>query len=341
MYKLCTIICILLFSIHIQLPYNYNTTASAITSDLEKANFRVGKHADFTRVVLTVPSNEILKNTSLSLTESKLIKITFLQPLILTFNKSGVEEKIPVGEGFIQLTSEIKVLPGTNFCLIQAEKIESYKLSKINDPPRLIIDIYTHKEKVPIETPKPTISTTDISLKRSFSTFLIDAGHGGYDKGIHDDKNREKDIALTISKEIAHKLSTKNKKAFLTRKADQRLSIKDRINFINSKSPDILISIHLSSSDEGYIYTYEDNKTSENTKNKIANDIALNLINNLNKDIGINLKQDKLPLPILMHVKPIALLIELPHFRNFTYDKKTVDKLVNAIIKSLTLSPEN
>ncbi len=340
MYKKCSILTLLFVSIYIQLAFDYKAYANITKADFEKANLNVGKHAEFIRIVLAVPSEEIAENISVLLTDSKLIKIVFSQPLVLTFNRSGVEQKIPAGEGFFEITKEIKALSGTNFCLIQAENLENYKLTKMTSPPRIVIDIYTYRDKSITEPAKPSIISPDVPIKRSFSTFVIDPGHGGHDKGINDENNREKDIVLNISKEMARMLTAKNKKVFLTRKADQRRLIKDRISFANSKSPDLFISIHISSHDEGFVYTYtnEGNKTPNDIKSKIENDIAINLINNIKKDSGLNLRHERLPLPLLMHIRSPALFIELPHFRNFSYDKKETERLVNAIIRSLTLT---
>ncbi len=322
----------------------HKANAAQSSDDFEKVSLRVGRHAEFMRIVLTASSEEITKNVSVSLTDSKLIKVAFLQPLTLTFTKSGAEQSIPKGEGFIEITKEIKILAGTNFCLIQVEKIDNYKLSKMNAPPRIVIDAYILQDKRTPEPVKPSVSTTEGSIKRSFSSYVIDPGHGGYDKGIYDEKNREKDIVLNISKEIAQILSTGGKKAFLTRKGDQRVSIKERTALANARSSDIFISIHMSSQPEGFVYTYapKNDNPSDDPRDKIVNDVAANLINSIKKDLGLSIRHERLPLPLLKQVRSPALLVELPHFKSFSYDKKNSEALIKAIIKGLALtSPPN
>lgn len=344
MCKKFLIINLLFFFIYFQLACEHKANAANLSSDFEKVSLKVGKHAEFMRIVLTASSEEITKNASVFLTDSKLIKVAFLQPLILTFTKSGVEQSIPKGEGFVEITKEIKILAGTNFCLIQVEKIDNYKLSKMNAPPRIVIDAYTLQDNRIAAPVKPSAATTETPVKRFFSSFVIDPGHGGYDKGIYDENNREKDIVLNISKEIAQILSAGGKKAFLTRKRDHRISIKERIALTNAKSPDIFISIHMSSQAYGLIYTYapKDDNPSDDPRDRIINDVAANLINSIKKDLGLNMKHERLPLPLLKQVKAPALLIELPHFRNFSYDKKNREALIKAIIRGLALtSPAN
>lgn len=342
MCKKFLIINLLFFLIYFQLVCEHKANAANLSSDFEKASLRVGRHAEFIRIVLTVPSEEIAKNISVSLTDGNLIKVTFTQPLILTFTKSGSEQSIPKGGGFVEVAKEAKILAGTNFCLIQVEKIENYKLLKMNSPPRVVIDAYTFQDKRISEPAKPSDATPEVFSKRSFNSFVIDPGHGGYDKGIYDENNREKDIVLNISKEMAQTLLAGGKKAFLTRKADQRISIKDRISLVNARSPDILISVHISSQDEGFIYTYtpKDDNPSDDPKSNIVNDVAANLANNIKKDLGINISHKRLPLPLLKQVRSPALLIELPHFRNFSYDKKNREALIKTIIKGLALTSQ-
>lgn len=344
MCKRFLIINLLFFLIFFQLVCEHKANAANLSSDFDKVSLRVGRHAEFMRIVLTASSEEITKNASVSLTDGKLIKVAFLEPLILTFTKSGAEQSIPKGEGFVEITKEIKILAGTNFCLIQVEKFDNYKFSKMNAPPRIVIDAYTLHDNRIAAPVKPSVATPETPVKRLSTSFVIDPGHGGYDKGIYDENNREKDIVLNISKEIVRILSVGGKKAFLTRKGDQRISIKERITLANAKSPDIFISIHMSSQAEGFIYTYapKDDNPSDDPRDRTVNDVAANLINNIKKDLGLNIRRERLPLPLLKQVSSPALLIELPHFRNFSYDKKNSEALIKAIIKGLALtSPAN
>jgi N-acetylmuramoyl-L-alanine amidase len=79
---------------------------------------------------------------------------------------------------------------------------------------------------------------------------VIDPGHGGYDYGLVSQDAREKDAALILAKDLGNAFTKKGMAVFITRKADQNASLTDRINFSNSKNPDLFISLHSSSADK-------------------------------------------------------------------------------------------
>ncbi|MCL4490968.1 MAG: N-acetylmuramoyl-L-alanine amidase [Nitrospirae bacterium] len=59
---------------------------------------------------------------------------------------------------------------------------------------------------------------------------------------------------LSFAKELAAALDRNGCKAFLTRRSDSYLSIKDRIKRINRYTPDIAVSIPVSSRNEFALY---------------------------------------------------------------------------------------
>lgn len=317
--------------------------ASPAQTDTEKVLVRAAKHDDFTRIVFTL-SEESFKNVSVTTTNEKLVKVSFPSPVTLVLYQQGAERIIMRGEGFIEIIKGLKIIAGSHFCLLQIDKFDHFKLSRLNAPPRIVIDAYyklDHLSKPVL--PKPSLQQPEALLKKTFGSFVIDPGHGGYDKGIYDENNREKDITLNISKDMAQILSKGGKKVMLTRKADQRLSIKERIILANTIAHDIFLSIHISANDECIVYTYEHkaDDAQVNGKNRISEDIAGSLINTLRKEFTFNIRQEKLPLPILKGVSAPALLIELPHFNHFSYDKKNIETLIKSIIKGLAVTPVN
>lgn len=309
----------------------------------ERVVVRAGKHPDFIRIVFTLSEDTFKKSTVIT-TDEKLIKVNFVHPVTLISSQQETEKIITKGEGFFEIIKGIKVMAGSNFCLIQLEKFNNFKLSRLNAPPRIVIDAYHSSETLLKQAPlKPALQQTEATIKKTFGSFFIDAGHGGYDKGIYDENNSEKDTTLKISKEMAQILISKGKKAMLTRKADQRLSIRERIALANTQAHDIFLSIHISASDECIIYTYAPKveNPSDTGKTKISEEIAGNLMNTLRKDFTFKIRHEKLPLPILKSVPAPALLIELPHFTNFSYDQKNRDLLIKAIIKGLVVPQLN
>jgi len=70
---------------------------------------------------------------------------------------------------------------------------------------------------------------------------ILDAGHGNRDKGCSYGGYNEKDIALSIVKNIAVRL---HKPFLLTRYTDVFVSLKERCRIANENSPKMFVSIH-------------------------------------------------------------------------------------------------
>jgi N-acetylmuramoyl-L-alanine amidase len=88
-------------------------------------------------------------------------------------------------------------------------------------------------------------------LLLSKMTIAIDAGHGGTNIGATGSQVdiQEKDYTLLIAKQLEIALKQKKAKVIMTREKDTTLSMYERINFLKQANPDLLISIHLNSSD--------------------------------------------------------------------------------------------
>ena len=87
---------------------------------------------------------------------------------------------------------------------------------------------------------------------RGFSTVILDAGHGGVDSGTQGSttKQYEKDLTLKIVKLVQRQLS-KSVRCVLTRSSDVAYNLDGRVNFVNSFSDAILVSIHFNSGPSG------------------------------------------------------------------------------------------
>ncbi|MDQ6901737.1 MAG: N-acetylmuramoyl-L-alanine amidase [Bacteroidota bacterium] len=88
-----------------------------------------------------------------------------------------------------------------------------------------------------------------LSLKNL--TIAIDAGHGGDNIGASGIKTDilEKDYTLLIAKEVKKDLLLAKAKVIMTREKDTSLSMYQRITYLDQQNPNLLISIHLNSSD--------------------------------------------------------------------------------------------
>ncbi|ADZ91783.1 N-acetylmuramoyl-L-alanine amidase [Marinomonas mediterranea] len=108
--------------------------------------------------------------------------------------------------------------------------------------PRILVELEYGKKK-PVKVIK-SVSTIE-NAKRDI-VVVIDPGHGGKDPGaLGKYKVREKDVVLSIGKELAKRINqVKGFKAVLTRSTDVYLKLRQRTKVAREANADILISIH-------------------------------------------------------------------------------------------------
>ena len=82
---------------------------------------------------------------------------------------------------------------------------------------------------------------------------VIDAGHGGRDGGCHSKKSNEKDIALSIAKQLGALIEANfsDVKVIFTRKKDVFVELFRRAEIANQAKADLFISIHCNSMPAG------------------------------------------------------------------------------------------
>jgi N-acetylmuramoyl-L-alanine amidase len=262
------------------------------------------------------------------------IKIDFPDPFNLTAPKDLPFELVPTEKSLV----------------INLKEKSEIRFFRLPSPSRLVFDIRgldiqtkeTSSEKHPASPEKQPVSI----ISRGF---VIDAGHGGYDFGISYGDTSEKDICLNFAKDLSAALSKKGKKVFLIRRVDQYVSLADRINFVNQKSPDVFISFHSSQTqnitifrskleEQSRLETFEPYSLSFKQKKFIAKSKALSdaLGKALTDELKAIIVHREMPLPILNSVGAPAVLIELPSPGVVAYDQQMKTKLINSILNGLT-----
>ncbi len=82
----------------------------------------------------------------------------------------------------------------------------------------------------------------------SFSTVVIDAGHGGHDRGgIPSNIIPEKGVALDVARRLRAHLAGAGLRAVMTRSSDQFVSLDRRVSIANAQRRAIFVSIHFNS----------------------------------------------------------------------------------------------
>ena len=91
----------------------------------------------------------------------------------------------------------------------------------------------------------------DLSLKKL--VIAIDAGHGGTNTGgVGATGVYEKEVTLALSTKLQKALAKEGVKVIMTRYAEQFFDNKERILFYRDSLPDLLLSIHLNSSEDPF-----------------------------------------------------------------------------------------
>ena len=306
-----------------------------IAAEKKEVSLRFSQNDNVMRIVLESDDNSI-KNASIIATPSG-IKIEFPDLIELKKQQDFVFETI-AKDRFLSIT------------LKNVEDVRSYRLSS---PSRLVIDLRISQNNSnnlkALKETKPKHEAMKAPEKPVGSKIIfLDAGHGGYDYGIISREIKEKDLNLSFTKDLYAALSKKGNKTLLTRKIDQSLSILERITLVNSKKPDLFISMHSSLSNAFIVYTAA---FDESATEASARSYSLAAIQNrhieksrsLAKAIGKALKDEfkgdvfirELPLPVLSSIDSAAVLIEYPSVQLNAYDQKMRDRLTNAVVKGI------
>ncbi|MEO5783620.1 MAG: N-acetylmuramoyl-L-alanine amidase [Ginsengibacter sp.] len=136
-----------------------------------------------------------------------------------------------------------------------------------------------------------TINSTNTYTGKKI-TVVIDAGHGGEDRGISVNNIAEKDVALAIAKAIKELNKNDNINIILSREDDKTISVKDRVIFSKANNADLFISIHIDG---------EENKNTHSGMSLFIpgnNNVYLNQSKLLGSDILESFKSNyQLPVP--------------------------------------------
>ena len=199
-----------------------------------------------------------------------------------------------------------------------------------------------------VETPK-----TYKSLSKQY-TIVIDAGHGGDDKGaIAADGTSEKEISLQLAQAIKAANKNPNLNIVLTRETDVFNNVKEKSLIANDLKPDVFVSLHMNdapkpSSLSGFeIYV----SSKENEYSNASKLLAQTISNNLPTDIpNRGIKQRTLGIYVLQAVQAPSVLIEtgfmtnendMAYIKNTNHQERLVKQVLQGIEQFLQLSEKN
>ena len=95
-----------------------------------------------------------------------------------------------------------------------------------------------------------TVGTHGVkNTTKTFSTVIVDAGHGGKDSGAFRRSGPpEKNVTLDVAQRLDHKLRESQIKTVMTRDSDVFIPLNDRVAIENKQKNAIFVSIHFNDS---------------------------------------------------------------------------------------------
>src|SRR5213080_4193455 len=102
---------------------------------------------------------------------------------------------------------------------------------------------------------------------KSFSTVVVDAGHGGKDNGAYRKfGGAEKTANLDVAKRLSRKLRESDLKIVMTRSTDVFIPLEERVAIENAQKNSIFVSIHFNDSRRRGIHGFETYYHSANSR---------------------------------------------------------------------------
>jgi len=290
-------------------------------------SMRLSAHEGERRVVFEAQDESFIKNTVVTSTQNQ-IRVQFPSNLSLTV------------QGNPDMDASLK---GRTYVINLGYPFKT-KVLQLASPPRLSIDILPLARE---ESGQPGARGGSSPLPVPNMRIVIDPGHGGYDLGVLSGEIKEKEATLSLARAMESALLRRNRTVFLTRKADQFLSLSERATFANQKSADIFISIHLTPSPDFALYTSLAESAPSDTvseysimsrqrrfveKSKaLAEGIGGAIKEGFKKDIIYR----KMELPLLSSVGAAAIMIEIPVA--VISDQAAKAKILDALFRGMAL----
>ncbi|MEF2231668.1 MAG: N-acetylmuramoyl-L-alanine amidase [Pseudodesulfovibrio sp.] len=181
-----------------------------------------------------------------------------------------VKPQTTVSDGILRSIRTGQYDKETTRVVLDFLSMQEYKIFPLNNPYRIVIDVYSPDGGVPAGQPADPVSTAKAKPGKSnyklpkgsrqqaddlleqlgltVRTIMIDAGHGGKDPGAVANGLREKDVNLSFAKLLGGKLEKQGFHVFYTRTTDVFIPLEQRTAMANVKKADLFISIHCNAS---------------------------------------------------------------------------------------------
>ena len=209
---------------------------------------------EYTRIVVDVEEKVSLRQRLLKKdpTIEKPERL-FLDLYPARLNKE-LKEPLAIRDGLLRSARAGQYDHSTVRIVLDIESIKGYKVFFLENPFRLIIDVTGKKKQAVAPLPDTPAKDPKLSLAQQLGLgvkrVVIDAGHGGKDKGaIGEGAVYEKDLNLQLAKKLAQRIRQELKlQAVMTRETDRFIPLEERTAIANTKQADLFLSIHVNAS---------------------------------------------------------------------------------------------
>lgn len=163
-----------------------------------------------------------------------------------------------------------------------------------------------------------TFKVSEVPSELEECTIVIDAGHGGSEKGaIGCLGDKEKDINLKIALELQKQLKEMGANVVMTRECDGNVSLNDRIKIAKTNQAEIFVSIHLNSIGDVPVNNHKHKGTSVYYFNRNSKQLAEILEKTVTKEA--NTRKDGVRTASLAVIRPteyVGVLVETAYMIN-------------------------
>ena len=185
----------------------------------------------------------------------------------------------------------------------------------------------------------PMANRSEENTTKSFTTVVVDAGHGGKDNGAYRRfGGAEKIATLDVARRLERKLRESQLRTVMTRTSDTFISLEERVRIGNSEKNAVFVSVHFNDSRRRGIHGFETYYHSANSR-ELATRIQARLLtipHSANRGVhaGSNLR-------VLRLAKYPAVLVECgflsnraegDNARDSEYRDMLADRIAEAIV---------
>lgn len=216
-------------------------TLSTVAQAAQVKDIRVGTQSGSTRLVFELSSSADHRMFPLSNPDRVVLDVSDAN-----ISQSVVNDLKALSSDALMRVRYAKRNNGLRFVLDLSKKVKakSTVLGASGEyGPRIMVELEYGSSSKPSKTVK---SLASIANGKRDIVVVIDPGHGGKDPGaLGQFKIREKDIVLSIGRELAERLNaTPGIKAVMTRSTDEYLQLRERSRIAREANADLLISVH-------------------------------------------------------------------------------------------------